>query len=461
MSIVNGQKISTIMSSAANGDTYGDAERRLFRGIQTLVMPNVISIFGNTPPGSPTNGQSYIVGSAPTGLWAGQANAIAYWALDPQDGVATTGIWEFYTPQVGWICFNQTSGTHITWNGTAWGPAVSVPSKTLITATSSEIITPSLGNSFATTLTANLTSLTIPAGQDGQVITLLWIQNATGGWTITYPSNVHSIGFVGGAGTLTGVDLQLLTADQYAILAYSGVTNTGSSTISGGNVGSYVTNFITGTALTYTPPAAQVVAVAQNQTDLAAAITFYEAMATTLALTTADIGSTGSQHSVGAPNGTYYAGKYTSPSSIAITTPVTLDAQNNPNAVFVFYATASTITQALAGTITLVNQAQAGNVVWVAGSSFTSTTGAATMVGDILAQASITIGGGTLAGRALANTGAVTISSAVAITAPGAGPSGAFHAQPSPAANSVSSQTFTYNAATGIWYQTALGTYGL
>ena len=127
---------------------------------------------------------------------------------------------------------------------------------------------------------------------------------------------------------------------------------------------------------------------------------------------------------------------------------------------FVFYATASTITQALAGTMTLANQAQASNVVWVAGSSFTSI-GAATTIGDILAQASVTLGGGTLVGRALANTGAVSISSNCAISVPAAVPAGAFHAQPSPTPNSVSSQTFTYNAATSTWYQTALGTYGL
>jgi hypothetical protein len=199
------------------------------------------------------------------------------------------------------------------------------------------------------------------------------------------------------------------------------------------------------------------VAVAQNQSDLGAAITYYEGLSATQAITTADLGT---QSGGGAATGTYRAGVYVSPSSIAINTPITLDAQGNPNALFVFYATASTITQQLAGTMTLVNGAQASNVVWVAGSSFTSV-GAATTVGDILAQASVTLGGGTLVGRALASTGAVAISSNCAISVPAALAAGAFHAFPSPQPNSVSSQSFTYNAALGGWFQTSLGTYGL
>jgi hypothetical protein len=152
---------------------------------------------------------------------------------------------------------------------------------------------------------------------------------------------------------------------------------------------------------------------------------------------------------------------YVSSSSIAINTAITLDAQGNPNALFVFYATASTITQQVAGTITLINGAQASNVVWVAGSSWTTVGPGAVTVGDILAQASITLGGGTLTGRALAQTGSVTISTATAISVPAAVAAGAFHAQPSPANTSTSSQTFTYNSATSTWYQTSLGTYGL
>jgi hypothetical protein len=460
MSIVPGVKITSLMASAANGDTYGDAERKIFRGIQTLVMPNVISIFGNTPPVGPVNGQTYVVGSAPTGVWAGQANAIAYWANDPQDGVVSTPQWEFYTPQVGWTAFNQATGSLIQWNGTTWGSPLVIPNKTIINpATGAIVFNAALGNSFVADLTGNV-SFTITNPTDGQVISVLWVQNATGGWTVTYPGNVHSIGFVGGAGVVSPVDLQLATADAYAILGTT-VTNTGSSVITGGNIGA--TTYTPG-ALVLTSPAVVVgpPVPAQAETDLGNAITFYNGLPVTTVLTTADIGTSGTQHSVGAPNGNWYAGVYKSPSSIAINSNVVLDGQGNPNAVFVFIAQSSTITQATNTTISLINGAQAANVVWVltgGGGSFTSVAPAVT-VGDILAGTSITLGGGTLTGRALAST-AVTISSATNITVPGAVPGGAFHAQPSPFPNSVSSQSFTYNAATTTWYQTALGTYGL
>jgi hypothetical protein len=208
------------------------------------------------------------------------------------------------------------------------------------------------------------------------------------------------------------------TAGQYALLAYSGVSNAGSSVISGGNVGSFPTDPGAGASGfppgTFVAPAAYVAATSANQTDLAAAITYYQGLGPGTVLTTADMGT---QNSIGAPVGTYYPGVYSSGSSLAIDTPITLDAQGNPDAVFVFLA-GSTITQQIAGTILLANGAQACNIVWVAGSSWTSIGPGATTIGTILAVASVTLGGGTLVGRALANTGAVTIATAEIVTTP-------------------------------------------
>jgi hypothetical protein len=215
---------------------------------------------------------------------------------------------------------------------------------------------------------------------------------------------------------------QLGTAGQYAVLAFSGVTNTGSSVVSGGNLGSFPTNSFTQGGLTFVLPAAYVTAVAQNQTDLASAIAYYQGLTVTQTLTTADMGT---QSGGGAPVGTYYAGVYKSGSSLAIDTPITLDAQGNVNAIFVFLATASTITQQIAGTINLINGANPCNIIWVAGSSWTSIGPGAVTVGTILAVSSITLGGGLLTGRALANTGAVTIATAETITVPECAGSGA------------------------------------
>ena len=257
----------------------------------------------------------------------------------------------------------------------------------------------------------------------------------------------------------------LASAANFAILAYSAITGSAGvgSVVSGGNIGispdnaSSVTNF---PPSTLTPPAvfhyADATAV-QAQTDLAAALTYFEGLPATASLTTADIGSSGIQGSAGAPAGTWYPGVYVSGSSIAISSPVTLNAQGNPNAVFVFYATASTITQAIAGTIILTNGAQANNVYWVNGSSWTSIGPGTVTIGNILAHTSITLGGGTLNGRALANTGAVTLSTTENITAPPAG--GTVVGQPcnaitlAAAPGSSGSSYSTYTETLPAWYR--------
>jgi hypothetical protein len=41
------------------------------------VLNGVVSVGLNTPPGGPTEGDSYVIGTSPTGAWAGRANAIA------------------------------------------------------------------------------------------------------------------------------------------------------------------------------------------------------------------------------------------------------------------------------------------------------------------------------------------------------------------------------------------------
>lgn len=47
--------------------------------IDALTQIRVVSVGTNTPPGSPTNGDRYIVGASPTGAWTGQANKLARW----------------------------------------------------------------------------------------------------------------------------------------------------------------------------------------------------------------------------------------------------------------------------------------------------------------------------------------------------------------------------------------------
>jgi hypothetical protein len=105
--------------------------------------------------------------------------------------------------------------------------------------------------------------------------------------------------------------------------------------------------------------------------------------------------------------------------SFAISTgDLTLDAQGNANAVWVFQ-TAGTLTVGLAAlprSVILLNGAQAKNVFWHVGSAATiEPSGGGTMVGTIIAQTAITFSTAgnaaitTLNGRAIALTAIVTM----------------------------------------------------
>ncbi|MFG1801758.1 ice-binding family protein [Micromonospora carbonacea] len=91
-----------------------------------------------------------------------------------------------------------------------------------------------------------------------------------------------------------------------------------------------------------------------------------------------------------------------------LTGTLTLNTQGDPAAVFIFQIESTLIT-ASGSSVVFINGASPCNVYWQVGSSATLGTGTQ-FVGNILAQASITMNtGATLQGRALAQTGAVTL----------------------------------------------------
>jgi hypothetical protein len=112
---------------------------------------------------------------------------------------------------------------------------------------------------------------------------------------------------------------------------------------------------------------------------------------------------------LGAPTGSalvqgtnyFVPGLYQSLTSILITGDLTLDAQGNPNAVFIFQSS-STVGTAPSARILLVNGAKASNVFWQAATSATLGTNTVWQ-GNILASNSITMNtGATSCGRLLA-----------------------------------------------------------
>jgi len=109
------------------------------------------------------------------------------------------------------------------------------------------------------------------------------------------------------------------------------------------------------------------------------------------------------------------AGVYCTASGIGVTGTLTLDGGGNPDATFVFQAGTSLVT---AGSVVLINGAQAQNVYWQVGSSATLGT-ASQWKGNILALTSITlVDNANLIGRALARNGSVTLGTNNVITLP-------------------------------------------
>jgi hypothetical protein len=201
------------------------------------------------------------------------------------------------------------------------------------------------------------------------------------------------------------------SAQSFAVLGASTVTNTGSSIITGDlgvSPGTAVTGFPPGLVVSGTIHAADAAASAA-QTAVASAYTSLASQACTQDLTGQDLGGK-----------TLTAGVYCFSSSAQLTGTLTLNAQGNASAVFIFKM-GSTLTTASGSSVLLINGGAPCNVFWQVGSSATIGT-TTSFAGNILALASITVTtGASVTGRALALTGAVTLdTNAVIATACGA-----------------------------------------
>jgi hypothetical protein len=75
------------------------------------VQPVVQQVGLNAPPGSPADGQCWLVGATQTGPWAGQANKLAQ---------RIGGAWVFYAPFVGLVVLDVVTLAQWGCNGSAW-----------------------------------------------------------------------------------------------------------------------------------------------------------------------------------------------------------------------------------------------------------------------------------------------------------------------------------------------------
>ena len=209
------------------------------------------------------------------------------------------------------------------------------------------------------------------------------------------------------------LDVNLGTANNFAVLAGSTVTSASTTTINGGDVGLSPGTSITGT-ITINPSYTTHVAdggALQAQNDLTTAYNQAAGLALTATLTGTDLGGL-----------TLTPGVYSFSSSAQLTGMLTLNNQGKADAVFIFQI-GSTLTTASGSSVVTINDGPLSgshpgiSVFWQVGSSAVLGTGT-DFEGNILAQASITDNSGsTVLGRLLAETGAVTLNDTT-ITAP-------------------------------------------
>ncbi len=208
---------------------------------------------------------------------------------------------------------------------------------------------------------------------------------------------LFAVGSATNAGAQTAPGLG--AAASYAVLGGQTVTNTGPTTI-GGDVG-----VSPGTAVTGFPPGivtgGTIHSADANALQAQGAVTTtYNALAAepcTADLTGQDLGGL-----------TLTEGVYCSKSPVQLTGQLTLNAQGNTSAVFIFKTT-SKLTTASGSSVLMTNGGTDCNVFWKVDSS--ATIGTTTQfIGNVLALTSITLqNSASVSGRVLARNGAVTL----------------------------------------------------
>jgi hypothetical protein len=195
--------------------------------------------------------------------------------------------------------------------------------------------------------------------------------------------------------------VDLGTASPFVVLGGATVTNTGPSVLNGDlgvSPGTSLVGFGFPAVVNGATHANDAVA-AQAQLDLTTAYDVAAGHPVPPAndLTGTDLG-----------NRTLTAGAYRYTSDAQLTGPLTLDAEGDPDALFVFEI-ATALTTAPGSSVALVNGASPCNVYWQVGTSATLDTATA-FQGNLMALASISLNdGASVIGRLLARNGEVTL----------------------------------------------------
>jgi hypothetical protein len=392
------QAIAATFSEPMNPATMTRSTFLLKQG--TRAVPGTVTYTGTTATFTPTS--PLAAGTAYTATITTKAKDVA------GNGLAANSVWGFTTGPAPDTTVPTVSST------VPADSAINVAVSQTIAATFSKAMNPS-------TITASTFTLTGPGAPVTGVVAydvLSHIATLAPSSALA-PSTIYTGTITTGAQDLAGNALAgntvwsfttaattagqatvvLGTAGSFTVLAGPTVTSTGATTVNGNlgvSPGAAVTGFppglVNGTIHAADP------AAAQAQLDLTTA--YNDAAGRTVGAVTV-AGNLGGQ--------TLTPGLYKSTSSLEISSgDLTLDAQGDANAVFIFQI-ASTLTTTSGRQVILSGGAKAANIFWQVGSSATLGT-TSVFKGTIMADQAITLTtGARLDGRALARIAAVTL----------------------------------------------------
>lgn len=112
MALSNGANLGLLVNGAL-GETHLTELMKQWRGLDALVQASVKDKDLATPPGSPADGDRYIVAASPTGAWVGHAGKIARYST-----VAVA--WEMFTGKEGWVVWVDDEDAEYRHDGTSF-----------------------------------------------------------------------------------------------------------------------------------------------------------------------------------------------------------------------------------------------------------------------------------------------------------------------------------------------------
>ena len=158
-----------------------------FTRIDAILNTGAIDKDLATPPGSPAEGDVYIVAASPTGAWAGQAGKIAFYSQT----------WQFITPLEGATLWVKDEDVLYSYTGSAW-VANSSSVRQAVTSVASTTINLNAGNVVELAHDTNITTFTwnnAAAAGRMQELTLIRVKDNNGTTrTIAWPASVDWAG---------------------------------------------------------------------------------------------------------------------------------------------------------------------------------------------------------------------------------------------------------------------------